>query len=152
MPKNRLCKCGKHENITYVSLFISETIYKKEEQSGYSSLITIFIIINIFPPLWILLWEGLLLPGFSVLCLHLLADMQSCTPMRLMRALLHWPCSRSWRSETNAELASVRAVNRMSPMCNIAARITNRFSTSYTFYKDRKHIELLRRKMKRQIL
>lgn len=96
--------------------------------------------------------KGLLLPGFSVLCLHLLAGLQSCTPMRLMRALFHWPCSRSWRSETNAELASVRAVNRMSPMCNIAARITNRFSTSYAFYKDRKHIELLRRKMKRQIL
>jgi hypothetical protein len=30
---------------------------------------------------------------------------------------------------------SVRAVNWMSPMCKIAARITNRFSTSYVIDK-----------------
>lgn len=139
MPKNQLCKCGKQENIMYMLFFIPQTIYKK-----WIPLFNYFlIIINVYIfPLCILLPQKrgrvVLLPEFSVLCLPLLARLQSYAPTRLRRALFHWPCSRSWRSETNAELASVRAVNRMSPMCNIAARITNRFSTSYTFYKDRK--------------
>lgn len=128
--KNQCCQCGgQHESINDILLFIPITICKKERRTNW--------IQSSFRhrPRWFLRWK-FIPPGFSVLCLHLLTRLQNCTSVRwMLEGLFHWPCSRSWRSETNAESASVREVNRMSPMCNMAARITNRFSTSYAFYK-----------------
>lgn len=125
----------------YILLFIPTTIYRKEEQSGDSS----FFFFLPFSLNNSAQGKRAFFHLAFLYCVSIYWHIGKTATRGVHVRSVHWPCSRSWRSETKAESASFRAANWTSPRCSIAAKITNRFSTSYTFHKQGKWTGLLRR-------